>query len=94
MVSIPGFHPGDWSSILHGAIVFPNPSDLGGVGVVSEKESIMQNILESNIQISLSQLDICMVLAGLYSVKAKQEDDLSKKMVQKIIDKIANAEVP
>jgi hypothetical protein len=37
MVSIPGFHPGDWSSILHGATVSANPSDLVGVGVVSEK---------------------------------------------------------
>ena len=54
----------------------------------------MQQVCASNISVSLSQLDICMIIAGLYTVKAKQNDDLSKKMIQKIIDKMADAEVP
>lgn len=56
--------------------------------------SAAQMICESNIQVSLSQLDVCMIIAGLYTVKAKQSDDLSKRMIQKIIDKMTDAEVP
>jgi len=36
VVSTLGFHPRDWSSILHGAIVLSNPTDLAVVAIVSE----------------------------------------------------------
>lgn len=46
----------------------------------------------SNILISLSELETCMVIAGLYTVKGKQVDESYRQMVQKLIDKIAKVE--
>jgi uncharacterized membrane protein (DUF485 family) len=54
----------------------------------------MNTILNPDICIKVSQLEICMILAGLYKVKANQTDDIYKEMVQKIIDKIVDVEVP
>jgi nitrogen fixation-related uncharacterized protein len=45
----------------------------------------------SNILVSLSQIEACLLIAGLYTVKNKQIDDDYKKTIQKLIDKIANA---
>lgn len=44
MVRISGFHPEDRSSILRGVTVSANPSDLVGVGVVSEKFLTNKNL--------------------------------------------------
>ena len=46
----------------------------------------------SNVLISLSELETCLIIAGLYTVKSKQEDESYKKMVQKLIDKVSKAE--
>jgi len=51
-------------------------------------------IRSSHILVSLSQIETCLIIAGLYTVKNKQIDDDYKKTVQKLIDKIANAESP
>ncbi len=56
------------------------------MGVVS------QMLRSSNILISLSELETCLIIAGLYTVKSKQEDESYKKIVQKLIDKISKAE--
>lgn len=46
----------------------------------------------SNILLSLSEIETCLVIAGLYTVKSKQDDESYKQYVQKIIDKIAKAD--
>jgi hypothetical protein len=56
------------------------------MGVVS------QMLRSSNVLISLSELETCMVIAGLYTVKGKQVDESYRQMVQKLIDKIAKVE--
>lgn len=43
----------------------------------------------SNILLSLSEIETCLIIAGLYTVKGKQTDDSYKEMVQKLIDKVS-----
>ena len=42
-----------------------------------------------NIMVSLSEIEACLIIAGLYTVKGKQEEESYKNMVQKLIDKIS-----
>jgi len=43
----------------------------------------------SNILISLSEIEVCLIIAGLYTVKGKQADEYYKDTIQKLIDKVA-----
>jgi hypothetical protein len=42
----------------------------------------------SNTLISVSEIERCLIIAGLYSVKGKQDDDSYKVFIQKLIDKV------
>lgn len=46
----------------------------------------------SNVLVSLSEIEVCLVIAGLFTVKSKQTDESYKMMVQKLIDKVANTQ--
>lgn len=46
----------------------------------------------SNILVSLSEIETCLIIAGLYSVKGKQTDKQYQEYVQKLIDKVAKTE--
>lgn len=43
----------------------------------------------SNVLVSLSEIEVCLIIAGLYTVKGKQVDESYKGMVQKLIDKVS-----
>lgn len=49
-------------------------------------------IRSSNILVSLSEIETCLVIAGLYTVKGKQVDESYRKTVQQLIDKISKIE--
>jgi hypothetical protein len=46
-------------------------------------------LTSSNVLISLSEIEVCLIIAGLYTVKGKQTDESYKTMVQKLIDKVS-----
>lgn len=43
----------------------------------------------SNILISLSEIEVCLIIAGLYTVKSKQVDEYYKDTIQKLINKVS-----
>lgn len=43
----------------------------------------------SNVLIFLSEIEVCLIIAGLYTVKGKQVDEYYKDTIQKLIDKVA-----
>lgn len=69
-------------------LVSSNPTDLAGVAVVSERTMLKS----SNILVSLSEIETCLVIAGLYTVKSKQTDEIYKKTIQQLIDKVSKIE--
>jgi len=46
----------------------------------------------SNVLISLSEIEVCLIIAGLYTVKGKQTDESYKDFVQNLIDKVAETQ--
>lgn len=46
----------------------------------------------SNVLVSLSEIEVCLIIAGLYTVKGKQTDESYKAFVQKLIDKVAKTQ--
>ena len=46
----------------------------------------------SNAMVSLSEIEVCVIIAGLYSIKCKQTDESYKDFVQNLIDKVANTQ--
>lgn len=46
----------------------------------------------ANVILSLSEIEICLIIAGLYTVKNKQTDNHYKNYIQKLIDKISKKE--
>lgn len=46
----------------------------------------------SNVLISLSEIEVCLIIAGLYTVKGKQADESYKDFVQNLIDKVARTQ--
>lgn len=46
----------------------------------------------SNVMISVSEVEVCLIIAGLFNVKNKQTDESYKMMVQKLIDKVVNTQ--
>lgn len=46
----------------------------------------------SNVLISLSEIEVCLIIAGLYTVKGKQNDESYKIFVQQLIDKVAKTQ--
>lgn len=43
----------------------------------------------SNVLVSLSEIEVCLIIAGLYTVKGKQVDESYKKTIQNLIDKVS-----
>ena len=46
----------------------------------------------SNVMISLSEIEVCLIIAGLYTVKGKQTDESYKDFVQNLIDKVTETQ--
>jgi len=46
----------------------------------------------SNVLISLSEIEVCLIIAGLYTVKGKQADESYKIFVQQLIDKVSKTQ--
>lgn len=46
----------------------------------------------SNVLISLSEIEVCLIIAGLYTVKGKQVDESYKDFVQNLIDKMTETQ--
>lgn len=46
------------------------------------------NMQSLNSTVSLSEIEKCLIIAGLYVLKNKQTDDTYKAFVQKLIDKV------
>jgi len=42
----------------------------------------------SNTLISVSEIEKCLIIAGLISIKGQQSDDSYKVFIQKLIDKV------
>jgi len=49
-------------------------------------------LTSSNILISLSEIETCLIIAGLYTVKGKQTDESYKVFVQQLINKVAKTQ--
>jgi hypothetical protein len=58
------------------------------VEIVSEKIGIKM-LSSSNVLVSLSEIEVCLIIAGLYTVKGKQVDESYKKTIQNLIDKVS-----
>ena len=46
----------------------------------------------SNVMISLSEIEVCLIIAGLYTVKGKQTDESYKDFVQNLINKVTETQ--
>lgn len=46
----------------------------------------------SNTMVSLSEIEVCLIIAGLYTVKGKQTDESYKTFVQNLIDKVTKTQ--
>ena len=46
----------------------------------------------SNAMVSLSEIEVCVIIAGLYSIKGKQTDESYKDFVQNLIDKVTRTQ--
>jgi hypothetical protein len=58
------------------------------VEIVSEKIGIKM-LSSSNVLVSLSEIEVCLIIAGLYTIKGKQVDESYKKTIQNLIDKVS-----